>query len=167
MWELDDKESWALKNWCFWIVVLEKPLESPLDCKEIQPVNPKGNQPWIIIGKTDAEAETPILWPSDAKNWLLGKSLMLGKIEGRRRRGWQRMRWLDVITDSMSLIKLQKLVINREAWHAAVHGVHDWTEPSTCLQLRNFYLQIIAVSLSPFKKMYLMAFFGFYLRSIW
>ena len=73
MWELDYKESWALKNWCFWAMVLEKTLESPLDCKEIQPVHPKGNQSWIFIGRTDAEAETPILWPPDVKNWLIGK----------------------------------------------------------------------------------------------
>ena len=89
MWELDYIESWTTKNWCFWTVVLEKTLESPLNCKEIQRVHPKGNQSWIFIGRTDAEAETPILWPPDAKNWLLGKTLMLGKIEGRRRRGWQ------------------------------------------------------------------------------
>ena len=79
MWELDYKESWALKNWCFWTVVLEKTLESPLDCKKIQPVNPKGNQSWIFIGRTDAEAETPILCPSDGKNWLTGKDPDAGK----------------------------------------------------------------------------------------
>ena len=79
MWESDHKESWALKNWCFWTVVLEKTLESPLDCKEITPVHPKGNQPWIFIGRTDAEAETPILWPPDAKNWLIGKDPDAGK----------------------------------------------------------------------------------------
>ena len=79
MWELDYKESWALKNWCFWTVVLEKTLESPLDCEEIKPVHPKGNQSWIFIGRTDAEAETPILWPPDVKNWLLGKDPDAGK----------------------------------------------------------------------------------------
>ena len=79
MWELDYKESWALKNWCFWIVVLEKTLESPLDYKEIQPVNPKGNQFWIFIGRTDAEAETSMLWPPDAKNWLIWKDPDAGK----------------------------------------------------------------------------------------
>ena len=94
MWELDYKESWAPKNWCFWTVVLEKTLESPLDCKEIQPVHPKGNQSWMFIERTDIEAETPILWPPDAKSWLIWKTLILGKIEGRRRREQQRMRWL-------------------------------------------------------------------------
>ena len=89
MWELDYKESWIPKNWCFWTVMLEKLLESPLDCKEIQPDHSKGNQSWIFIGRTDAEAETPILWTPDAKNWLTGKTLMLGETEGRRRRGRQ------------------------------------------------------------------------------
>ena len=90
MWELDYKESQVLKNWWFWPVILEKTLQSPLCYKEIQPVHPKGNQPWILIGRTDVEAETPILWPVDEKNRLTGKYPDLGKIEGRRRRGWQR-----------------------------------------------------------------------------
>ena len=89
MWELDHNEGWALQNWCFRIVVLEKTLESHLDCKEIKPVNPKGNQSWIFIGRTDAEAEAPLLWPPDSKSDSLEKTLMLGKIEGRRRRGRQ------------------------------------------------------------------------------
>ena len=87
MWEFDQKEGWILKNWCFWTVVFKNTLESPLYCKEIKPVNPKGNKPWIFIGRTDAEAETPILWPPDVKSWLIEKTLILGKIEGQRRRG--------------------------------------------------------------------------------
>ena len=95
MWELDCEESWALKYWCFSTVVLEKTHESPLDCKEIQPVHPRGDQSWVFIGRTDAEAETSVLWPHHAKSWLIGKDPDAGRIGGRRRRGQQRMRWLD------------------------------------------------------------------------
>ena len=108
MWELDHKKSWVQKNWCFWIAILEKTLENPLDCKEIKPVNPKGNQSWIFIGRTGAEAEAAILWPPDSKGWVTRKTQMLGKIEGRRRRGKQSMRWLDDMTDSMDM-SLSKL----------------------------------------------------------
>ena len=87
MWDLDYKESWALKNWCFWTVVLERTLESPLDCKEIQPVHPKGDRSWLFIGRTDVEAETPILWPPDVKSWLMGKDLDAGKDWGPEKNG--------------------------------------------------------------------------------
>ena len=124
------------KNWCFWTVVLEKTLETPLDCKEIQPVYSKGDQSWVFIGRTDVRAETPILWPPDAKSWLSWKDPDAGKDWGQEEKGRQRIRWLDGTTDSvdMGLGELWELVMDREAWRAVVHGItksrtqlSDWT----------------------------------------
>ena len=135
MWELDHKEGWAPKNWCFWSVVLEKTLESPLDCKEIKPVNPKGNQSWIFIGRTDTEAEAPILWPPDAKSWLTGTDPDAGKDWRQEKKGTTQVK-MDGITDSMgmSLRTVWEMVKDREDWCAAVRGVaksrtrlSDWT----------------------------------------
>ena len=134
MWELDYKESWVQKNWCFWTVVLDKTLVSPLDCKEIQTVHSKGDQSWVFNGRTDVEAETPVLWPPDAKSWLIWKDPDVGKEEEAKGTTEDEM---DGVTDSMDmgLGRLWELVMDREAWRASVHAIAkiqalltDWTE---------------------------------------
>ena len=131
MWELDHKECWVLNDWCFWIVVLEMTFESPLDSKKTKPINPRGNQPWIFTGRADAEAEVPIFRPLIRRADSLESTLMPGRTEGKRRRGWQRMRLLDSITDSMhmNLSKLQEIVKDKKAWRATVHGITKSCSP--------------------------------------
>ena len=150
MWDLDRKDGWALKNWCFWTVVLEKALESPLDSKEIKSVIPMGNQPWLFVGRTDAKLKLQdfghLMWRADS----LEKTPMLGKIEGSRRIGKLRLRWLDGITDSvdMSLSLFWEIVKDKEAWCAAVHGVakrhgiSDWTTYLHFLSLKTSSHQV-------------------------
>ena len=132
MWQLDFEESWTPRNWCFWTVVLEKTLQSPLDCKEIQPVHSKGNLSWVFIGRTAAKAETPILWPPHAKSWLIGKDSDAGRDWGQEEKGttedemagWHH--WLDGHE-----FELQELLMDREAWHTVIHGVaKSWTRLS-------------------------------------
>ena len=142
MWELDCEESWVLKNWCFWTAVLEKTLQSPLDCKEIQPVHSKGDQPWDFFGRNDAKAETPILWPPHAKSWFIGKDSDAGRDWGQEEKGTteDEMAGWHHRLDGCEFGWIPELVMDREAWRAAIHGVaksrtrlSDWTEHNIIL----------------------------------
>ena len=154
LWELEHKEGRTPKKWCLQTGVLEKSPESPLDSKEIKPINLKGDQPWIFTGRTDAEAKAPVFWLSDVNKQLIGKSLMLGKIEGKRR-GCQRMRWLHGITDemNMNLGKLQEMVRDREAWHTAVHGIaKNWTRLGDWITTTNVNISLMSFRQTRIKE---------------
>ena len=151
MGKLDQKESWALKNWCFRIVVLKKILENLLDCKEIKPVNPKGNQLWILIGRIDAEAKGPILWPPNVKSWLIGKDLDPGKDWRQKEKG--------VAEDEVSGwhhqingLECEQTLGDRETWHAVVHGVtKNWTRLSEWTAKHIFNIKLKAFWLFDFS----------------
>ena len=166
MWQLDCEEGWALKNWCFLTVVLEKTFESPLDCMEIQSVHPKGDQSWAFIGRTDGEAETPILWLPDAKSWLIWKDPDAGQDWKQKEKGitedemagWHH--WLD----GRESDELWELVMDREAWRAAIHGItksrtrlSDWSD----LIWSDIYFQLYFLFLKTFSGVF--AFFHFLL----
>ena len=160
MWELDYKEDWTLKNWCFWTVVLEKTLESPLDCK-IKPVSPEGNQYWIFIGKTDAEAETPILWPPDVKNWLIGKDPDAGKDwrwEEKETTEDEMVGWLHQLNGQESE-QVPGAGDGQEAWHAAVHEVakswtrlSNWTKGSSYFEIFEVKYVLICIIFISYQK---------------
>ena len=156
MWELDCTEGWVPKYWCSQIVALEKTLKSPLYCKEIKPVHPKGNKSWIFTGRSDAEDDAPNFWPPDAKSWLVAEDSYPGIYEGRRRRGWQGVRWLDSITNStdLSLSKHCEIVKDRETWCAAVHGISksqtwlsDWTTTTDRYVWLGWIIKICSITL--------------------